>query len=156
MTDLERRALLGDRQAQEECTRQGIVLRCPFCGSLSEIHEAEAISEYATYKKDIPRNARFLRQVIYPSGRKYYEYRRKTFIPKCCETSCPGRIQKQYRTREQAISAWNTRPAPPIGRCGECKHWYKRHCVNGPCATEPTDTDFFCGSFELKGGKEND
>ena len=33
MTDLERRALLGDRQAQKECTRQGILLPCPFCGS---------------------------------------------------------------------------------------------------------------------------
>lgn len=32
MTELERRALLGDRQAQEECTRQGILLPCPFCG----------------------------------------------------------------------------------------------------------------------------
>lgn len=32
MTDFERRALLGDRQAQEECTRRGIVLACPFCG----------------------------------------------------------------------------------------------------------------------------
>lgn len=32
MTDLERRALLGDRQAQDECTRRGIVLPCPFCG----------------------------------------------------------------------------------------------------------------------------
>lgn len=32
MTDLERRALLGDKQAREECTRRGIVLACPFCG----------------------------------------------------------------------------------------------------------------------------
>lgn len=32
MTDIERRAMLGDRQAQEECTRRGIVLPCPFCG----------------------------------------------------------------------------------------------------------------------------
>lgn len=29
MTDIERRALLGDPQAQEECTRRGIVLPCP-------------------------------------------------------------------------------------------------------------------------------
>ena len=36
MTDLERRALLGDKQAQEECTRQGIVLPCPFCGRSKE------------------------------------------------------------------------------------------------------------------------
>ena len=32
MTELERRALLGDRKAQEECTRQGIALPCPCCG----------------------------------------------------------------------------------------------------------------------------
>lgn len=32
MTALERRALMGDKQAQEECTRRGIVLACPFCG----------------------------------------------------------------------------------------------------------------------------
>lgn len=31
MNDLERRALMGDKQAQEECTRQGIVLACPHC-----------------------------------------------------------------------------------------------------------------------------
>lgn len=31
MEELERRALLGDRKAQEECTRQGIVVACPHC-----------------------------------------------------------------------------------------------------------------------------
>ena len=33
MTDLERRALLGDQQAQEECSQRGILLPCPFCGN---------------------------------------------------------------------------------------------------------------------------
>lgn len=33
---LKRRAMLGDRQAQEECTRLGIVLRCPFCGGSTD------------------------------------------------------------------------------------------------------------------------
>lgn len=32
MTDLERRALLGDREAQKECTEKGIVLPCSSCG----------------------------------------------------------------------------------------------------------------------------
>ena len=32
MTDLERHALLGDKEAQKECTEKGIVLPCPFCG----------------------------------------------------------------------------------------------------------------------------
>ena len=34
--DLKRRALLGDRQAQEECSRLGVALPCPCCGSLME------------------------------------------------------------------------------------------------------------------------
>ena len=35
MTDKEliRRALMGSREAQQECTEKGIVLPCPFCGS---------------------------------------------------------------------------------------------------------------------------
>ena len=33
MTELERRALLGDAEAQRECTEKGIVLPCPFCGN---------------------------------------------------------------------------------------------------------------------------
>ncbi len=35
MTDKEliRRALMGSQEAQKECTRRGILLPCPFCGS---------------------------------------------------------------------------------------------------------------------------
>lgn len=32
MDSLVRKALLGDREAQRECTEKGIVLPCPFCG----------------------------------------------------------------------------------------------------------------------------
>ena len=39
MTDLVRRALLGDRESQEECTKQGIVLPCPFCGGEAELKQ---------------------------------------------------------------------------------------------------------------------
>lgn len=39
MTDKEliRRALMGSREAQKECTEKGIVLPCPFCGSDSKV-----------------------------------------------------------------------------------------------------------------------
>lgn len=50
MTDLERRALLGDRQAQEECTRKGIVLACPFCGYGAELAEKDSL--YSVVCKD--------------------------------------------------------------------------------------------------------
>lgn len=39
MTIIERRALLGDRQAQEEGTRQGIVLPCPCCGNETILYD---------------------------------------------------------------------------------------------------------------------
>ena len=50
MTNLERRALLGDRQAQEECTRQGILLPCPFCGGEAELIEKNGL--YTVVCKD--------------------------------------------------------------------------------------------------------
>ena len=118
MNDLERRALLGDRQAQEECTRRGIVLACPFCGG----------SDGKTLFK-------FVHSDLYAHKR----------TGRC---ALDGMIIHN-------VADWNRRPAPPIGRCGECAHWYKQHCAHGPCATEPTDADFFCGSFKPKGGEEN-
>lgn len=33
LKELIHRALLGDEQAQQECTEKGIVLPCPFCGN---------------------------------------------------------------------------------------------------------------------------
>lgn len=33
MDSLVRKALLGDKKSQEECTEKGIVLPCPFCGN---------------------------------------------------------------------------------------------------------------------------
>lgn len=38
MDELERRALLGDHKAQEECAREGILLPCPLCGGKAEPH----------------------------------------------------------------------------------------------------------------------
>lgn len=115
MTELERRALLGDKQAQEECTRQGIMLPCPFCGG-------KAMIEYDD---------------IMP-----FEY--SAFCEDC------GVMTSVSEDKQVTISVWNTRPAPPIGQCGECKHWYEKHCAHGTCATEPTKSSFYCGDFEPK------
>lgn len=120
MTALERRALLGDRQAQEECTEQKITLPCPLCGEQADI----------IVQKD--------------AG---------MIICKRCKLYKPFTIVLDGVNK--ARKAWNTRAAPPIGRCVECKHWYKQHCAHGPCATEPTDADFSCGGFEPKGGEQN-
>jgi ribosomal protein L34E len=82
---------------------------CPFCGSDGVIHVRERPAQYARYKKDIPKGSRVLREVKYPSGNTYIEYRRSAYIPQCSKSDCIGRTQKLYDTKEAAIKAWNRR-----------------------------------------------
>ena len=122
MTDLERRALLGDKQAQEECTRQGIVLACPFCGRSEETVFKLAHSNLYAHKR----------------------------TGKC---ALDGMIIYN-------LADWNTRPAPPIGRCKDCEHYtLLGHCKihsqepdeYGPGAYVEMLPDDFCSYFEPKG-----
>lgn len=131
MTELERRALLGDPQAQEECTRQGIVLRCPFCGGEASVScdpdgTVDAMGRAWAYT---------------------------VVCNKCCATSGLGFSQIMM------IKKWNTRPAPPIGRCGECEN-FGHEIYAGKHACEKLqlpycNSDDFCSYFEPKGGEEN-
>lgn len=94
MNELERRALLGDRQAQEECTRKGILLPCPFCGGKASV----SCDPDGT---------------VDTMGR-VWAY--TLVCQKCCATS--GLLFSQI----MAIGKWNNRAAPPIGRCKDCKY----------------------------------
>lgn len=85
MDSLVRKALLGDREAQRECTEKGIVLPCPLCGNENNI-----ISNWGMFRVWCPH--------------------------------CKAKSEDTLTTRD-ALKSWNTRPAPPIGRCGECKNW---------------------------------
>ena len=124
MTDLERRALLGDKQAQEECTRKGILLPCPSCKGVGTLHSVNNLgSIYAV-----------------------------------CQ-SC-GLMTRGYKNARSAINRWNTRPAPPIGRCKDCEHYtLLGHCKihsqepdeYGPGAYVEMLPDDFCSYFEPKG-----
>lgn len=133
MTGLERRALLGDRQAQEECTKQKITLPCPLCGEQADI----------VVQKD--------------AG---------LIICKRCKLYKPFTIVLDGVNK--ARRAWNTRAAPPIGRCGECKHSTNPAaltmiygepgtltCHHGPCNRRNVNKNDFCSYFEPKGGEEN-
>lgn len=119
MTELERRALLGDKQARYECTKNGIVLACPFCGQ-------EKI------------------RILPVRGQGFIE------CPKChCTTDLVDSV-------ETAIKQWNTRPAPPIGRCKDCVCWDKNtwECEAASdievAYHKYTEPDFYCGEFEPK------
>lgn len=104
MTELERRALMGDREAQEDCTRQGIVLPCPFCGGIP-VRKTQKV-----------------------------EYGLSGTIIKCTQCHAtifsPDTIAKSDGLKlvnkpvlnhiELGIAKWNTRSAPPVQKCREC------------------------------------
>ena len=96
MDELIRRALLGSREAQKECTEKGIVLPCPFCGN-----EYPAITNVQGYGIEIK-----CQHCNITFSRDFYGY---------------GRAKE--RCRSVTLRAWNTRPAPPVGRCKDCL-WY--------------------------------
>lgn len=122
MTELERRALMGDREAQEECTRQGIVLNCPFCGGNTSNTDGTIFKI---------RNSNL------------YAHKRtgKCFLD--------GEII-------YSLLEWNTRPAPPVGRCDDCARRYEENGVYF-CSNTNTECgdDDFCSYFEPKGDEEN-
>ena len=125
--ELIRRALLGDKQAQKECTAKGIVLPCPLCGSK------------ATIQQDI-------------TGKESYHVVCNNVKDIC---NLISGLTTWGESEENALKAWNTRPAPHIGKCGECKYFYKsineKACTNpqGMYFTEITENDF-CSYFEPK------
>lgn len=114
---LERRALLGDRQAQEECTRQEIALPCPFCGA---------------------ENSRLV-----DAPDMWY---------RCMNCGAYG---PEGNGAKAALAKWNRRPAPPIGRCKDCIHYFQSECLkiydDGACseyARQERKPDDFCNYFE--------
>lgn len=133
--ELIRRALLGDEQAQQECTEKGIVLPCPFCGS-------DKLYVDGPYRSDdIPA------AMINDIDRDY-----DGFSVSC---SCGNYIEVEDGTFKDTLVKWNTRPAQPVGRCGECKAKEKAvvndkgFLICPASGMEITDNDF-CSYFEPK------
>ena len=112
MTDKEliRRALLGSREAQQECTGKRIALPCPYCGS-------DKLYVDGPYRSnDIPA------EIINDVDRDY-----DGFSVSC---SCGNYIEVEYGTFKDTLAKWNTRPAPPVGRCKDCKFYTAMsHCM---------------------------
>ena len=102
-------AMLGDREAACRLTDAGVLIPCSFCGNDAVIHEVEAQPKYVETQKEVPKGARIIRRISYPSGKEYFEYRKKEYIPQCVDSSCCGRAVKRFNTQVEAISAWNTR-----------------------------------------------
>ena len=122
------RALMGDKQAQEECTEKGIVLPCPFCGGK------------ATMQQDI-------------TGRESYHVVCSNVKDMC---NLIAGLPMWSESEEDALKVWNTRPAPPVGRCRECKCWRRNGSDWGSCSKWYTEEkvqafmleDDFCSNFK--------
>lgn len=149
MIDLERRALLGNRRAQEECTRLGILLRCPWCNGTAKIIvcDDEGNCHPDDYEND-------------PwSGLGYFLYHSVTENPNCPiahdeGSQCGCYI---YDSRNEAISAWNTLISPQIGRCKDCDSWLgEPEDEDAPCrdCDGVMEADNFCRNFEPRSNKD--
>ena len=127
MTDLERRALLGDKQAQEECTKKEIVLTCPCCKN-----ESELLVEEGAFDGEAPRQL-------------YYIRCKSCFLQ-----------SGLYTSKIAALNKWNTRTTPPIGRCGECKRNHLRNgkhfCEIHGVVNNKND---YCSFFESRCDRTN-
>ena len=116
MTDKEliRRALLGSREAQQECTRSEIVLPCPKCGKGKIIYWDKKMKWYS-----------------------------------CWDCGLKSSPKKSF---EEALSNWNTRPVPPIGRCRDCFQYHSEGPGVGYCSLDDQGREEtnFCSEFEPK------
>lgn len=153
MTDLVRRALLGDREAQEECTRQGIVLLCPFCGGQAQMESSPTLTAIRPSIEGLSGGG------LAETERYRYNIHCKNCGNACKKMGYGGRATKSFKTKSAAISAWNTRQGPPIGRCGDCAYSQnvksngKGFNICPASGMEITNEDF-CSYFEPKAQKK--
>lgn len=122
MSDLERSALMGDRKAQEECTLHGVVLACPKCFKPVTVRGPE--DWQPTFHDP-------------DSGGDPYSF----------ECKCGLAFSTYKYDFKEALSDWNTRPAPPVGRCGECAAYIDSKCANTGYYKSETG---FCDDFAPK------
>lgn len=157
MTDLERRALMGDKKAQEECTEKGIVLPCPVCYKPAHmqnngIHERSrnSPSYCADYNTTWKVRCEWCGHESYKYTTEFYFTRESGAIKICGDDG-----------NKKALKEWNTRTAPPIGKCGECKHSTDPSrltilygepdtltCHYGSCNRRNVNVNDFCSYFE--------
>lgn len=112
------RALLGDQEAQKECTEKGILIPCPWCKGEMQICHGDTYGYYKT---------------------------------KCIRC---GAESPEKPSEWEAISRNNTRPAPSIGKCGECALWKEeKECLGAFCCTitgMERESNDFCSEVEPK------
>lgn len=82
---------------------------CPFCGNKAEIYKTKFATRYADSADHVPSGSEIVRIVSFPDRGGYVEYQKTAYVPRCCDQSCIGRIQKRYESEDEAAFAWNRR-----------------------------------------------
>lgn len=133
--ELIRRALTGDKQAQKECTEKGIVLPCPFCGGEANL-SCDGIREYKI--KTAPHFAGFYTRWEIKCKKCGFSPDRPPTIVEYNFNRKRGELEivgEDFRVN--LLKEWNTRPAPPIGRCKDCEFY----TVLGQCKVHSQEQD---------------
>lgn len=134
--ELVRRALLGNQEAQKACTEKGIKIPCPTCGKSDCIEIMDCYTAHG-------------------GGCECQDYKKDYFKCVCSYLNggCGTSIGVS-KTKEEALEKWNTRPAPPIGKCGECALWKEeKECPGSFCCTitgMERESNDFCSEVEPK------
>lgn len=144
LKELIHRALLGDEQAQQECTEKRIALPCPYCGS-------DKLYVDGPYRSDdIPA------EMINDIDRDY-----DGFSVSC---SCGNYIEVEYGTFKDTLAKWNTRLAPPVihakwewhGPCRDNKGTYWATCTACGIRQRLGDYENYCPKCGAKMNLEED
>lgn len=75
------------------------------------------------------------------------------FGARCVDSTCIGHdMRAEYYLRYKAIENWNTRPAPPVGRCRDCFQYHSEGPGVGYCSLDDQGREEtnFCSEFEPK------
>ena len=134
MVEIVRKALMGDKKAQAECSEESIILPCPMCYEEMEI--AEVVEGPAQF------------EILFRCPRCGIEVRKSQ------EFVHNGKEYIPYGPNP--IYQWNDRAAPPTGMCRDCIHlrheltdrWYTDVCA---LTGTPRRQDEFCSRFEKRG-----
>ena len=141
--ELIRRSLLGDQEAQKECTEKGIALPCPKCFGDGVKIEGDGYDIYD------PDTLGYIDSI--PDSILYVTCDNCNLCSNCITVE-DG--EEREDAEKRLIAEWNTRPAPPIGKCGECALWKEeKECPGAFCCTitgMERESNDFCSEVEPK------
>ena len=132
-TELERKALLGDKEAQSECSDKLVILPCPKC--FGDVSAEQVVAGQGEWKATFR---------CHECGLEVTEEQDYIFFE-----------GKPIPTGKNPLEKWNDRGLAPIGLCMDCIHlrpelterWFTEICS---LTGKPMGKDEFCSRFKRR------